>query len=194
MTDFNKLHHEIIVSAYLERFEKLKDQMLIFNKNLEEEFFMLKFISGLKEEVKSFVSTYNTISLNQAFILARKQEHTINAIIRKAHQPSKNTQPKLPYKPRHKNLPLRNSPQPKRFLTEAEVRAKKEKSLCYKCDECYVPGHRCKYKQVYKLLSDEEARDFDMAEQEEQSTDEGETGEDITVSLHAMKEALIVKH
>ncbi|KAL0290773.1 UNVERIFIED_CONTAM: Transposon Ty3-G Gag-Pol polyprotein [Sesamum angustifolium] len=51
MTEFNKLHHETSVNAYLERFEELKDQMLIFNKNLEEDFFMLEFISGLKEEV-----------------------------------------------------------------------------------------------------------------------------------------------
>ncbi|KAL0444803.1 UNVERIFIED_CONTAM: hypothetical protein Slati_2203000 [Sesamum latifolium] len=94
MTDFNKLHHETTVSAYLERFEELKDQMLIFNKNLEEEFFMLKFINGLKLEVKSFVSTCNPTSLNQVVILARKQEHTVSAILRKALQPSKNTQTK----------------------------------------------------------------------------------------------------
>ncbi|KAL0395010.1 UNVERIFIED_CONTAM: hypothetical protein Slati_4467200 [Sesamum latifolium] len=51
MTEFNKLHHETTVNAYLERFAELKDQMLIFNKNQEVEFFMMKFISGLKEEV-----------------------------------------------------------------------------------------------------------------------------------------------
>ncbi|KAL2228382.1 UNVERIFIED_CONTAM: hypothetical protein Sindi_1817900 [Sesamum indicum] len=72
MTEFNKLHHETTVNAYLERFEELKDQMLIFNKNLQEDFFVMKFISGLKEEVKSFVSTCGPTSLNQAVILARK--------------------------------------------------------------------------------------------------------------------------
>ncbi|KAL0401588.1 UNVERIFIED_CONTAM: hypothetical protein Slati_4188700 [Sesamum latifolium] len=90
MTEFNKLHHETIVNAYLEKFEELKDQMLIFNRNLEQEFFMIKFISGLKEEVKSFVSACNPTSLNQVFILATKREHTVNAILKKAHQPNRN--------------------------------------------------------------------------------------------------------
>ncbi|KAL0315331.1 UNVERIFIED_CONTAM: hypothetical protein Sradi_5411300 [Sesamum radiatum] len=51
MTEINKLHHETSVNAYLERFKELKDQMLIFNRNLEEDFFMLKFISGLCDKL-----------------------------------------------------------------------------------------------------------------------------------------------
>ncbi|KAL0398579.1 UNVERIFIED_CONTAM: Retrovirus-related Pol polyprotein from transposon.6 [Sesamum radiatum] len=186
MTEFNKLHHETTVGAYLEKFEELKDQMLIFNKNLEEEFFTLKFISGLKDEVKSFVSTCYPTSLNQAVVLARKQEHTVNAILRKAHQPNRNTQPKPPYKPPNKSPPPRTNPQTRRFLTEAEVKAKKEKNLCYRCDEPYVPGHRCKYRQFYMLLSDEEAIEYNKAGQDEYSVGE-EDARDVTVSLHAMK-------
>ncbi|KAL0290654.1 UNVERIFIED_CONTAM: hypothetical protein Scaly_2662600 [Sesamum calycinum] len=161
--------------------------MLIINKNLEEEFFMLKFISGLKEEVKSFVSTCNPTSLNQVVVLARKQEHTISAILKKAHQPSRNTRSKPPFRPQQKSPPPRNNPQAKRFLTEVEVRAKKEKNLCYRCDEPYAPGHRCRYKQVYMLLSDEEAQDYDKVVQEGQQVENEEVEEDMAVSLHAMK-------
>ncbi|KAL0406424.1 UNVERIFIED_CONTAM: hypothetical protein Slati_3956300 [Sesamum latifolium] len=46
MTKFNKLHQDTTVNAYLERFGELKAQMLIFNRNLVEEFFTVKFISG----------------------------------------------------------------------------------------------------------------------------------------------------
>ncbi|KAL0309194.1 UNVERIFIED_CONTAM: Retrovirus-related Pol polyprotein from transposon.6 [Sesamum radiatum] len=74
MTEFNKLHHETSVNTYLERFEELKDQILIFNKNLEENFFMLEFISGLNEEVKSFV----------AKALGCKLENTTPMVIRVA--------------------------------------------------------------------------------------------------------------
>ncbi|KAL2245967.1 UNVERIFIED_CONTAM: hypothetical protein Sindi_2864900 [Sesamum indicum] len=168
MLEFNKLHYETILNTYLKRFEELKDQMLIFIRNLEEEFFIMKFISRLKGEVKSFVSTCNPTSLKQVVILARKQEHTVNAILKRAPQPSRNTQTKPPFRPQNKNPPHRTNTQVKRFLTEAKVRAKKEKNLCYRCDEPYVPGH-----------SDEEARDFDEAEQDEQPVDEAEG--DITV-------------
>ncbi|KAK4394129.1 hypothetical protein Sango_1883700 [Sesamum angolense] len=145
VTEFNKLHHETTVNAYMERLKELKDQMLIFNKNLDEEFFMMKFISGLKKESKP------------------------------------------PYKPLNKNPPPKTVPQTRRFLIEAEVRAKKKKNFCYRCDEPYIPGHGCKYRQVYMLLSDEEARDYNRAEQDEQPTDEEETEGDMVVSLHAMK-------
>ncbi|XP_020550197.1 uncharacterized protein LOC110012122 [Sesamum indicum] len=188
MADFNRLLHETTVNAYLEKFEELKDQMLIFNRNLGEEFFMLKFISGLKEEVKSFVSIFNPTSLNQAVILARKLEHTVNAILKRAHQPSRTLQSKFPFKPLNRNLPQKPNFQPGRFLTEAEVKAKKEKNLCYRCDEPYAPGHRCKYRQVYMLLSDAEAKDFDEIAQGDSTVEEERAEEDMAVSLHAMKE------
>ncbi|KAL2248536.1 UNVERIFIED_CONTAM: hypothetical protein Sindi_2705900 [Sesamum indicum] len=68
-TEFNKLHHETTVDTYLERFEELKDQMVIFNKSLDEDFFMMKFISGLKDEVKLFVTNCEPTSLNHAITL-----------------------------------------------------------------------------------------------------------------------------
>ncbi|KAL0428366.1 UNVERIFIED_CONTAM: hypothetical protein Slati_3011400 [Sesamum latifolium] len=90
MTEFNKLHQDITINAYLERFEELKAQMLIFNRNLNEEFFTMKFISGLKEDIKGYVNTLNPTTLNQAIVLATKQEITVNAIVRKANQPHRN--------------------------------------------------------------------------------------------------------
>ncbi|KAL0456670.1 UNVERIFIED_CONTAM: putative mitochondrial protein [Sesamum latifolium] len=46
---------------------------------------------------------------------------------------------------------------------------------------------RCRYRQVYMLLSDEEAKDYDKAEQEGQQTEDEEVEGDMEVSLHAMK-------
>ncbi|KAL0355197.1 UNVERIFIED_CONTAM: hypothetical protein Sradi_3966600 [Sesamum radiatum] len=158
MTEFNKLHHETTVNACLEKLEELRDQMLLFNKNLDEEFFMTKLNSGLKEEIKSFVSTHNPTSFNQAVILARKQENAMNAILRKAQQPNRHVQSKPPYKPTSKNLPSKPIPQTK----------------------------RCKFRKIYMLMSDEEVRDFDRAEQEEGSEGKEET-EEVTISIHAMK-------
>ncbi|KAL2232880.1 UNVERIFIED_CONTAM: hypothetical protein Sindi_1468000 [Sesamum indicum] len=46
VSEFNMLHQETTVNAYLERFEELVAHILIFHKNLNEDFFMMKFISG----------------------------------------------------------------------------------------------------------------------------------------------------
>ncbi|KAL2243763.1 UNVERIFIED_CONTAM: Retrovirus-related Pol polyprotein from transposon opus [Sesamum indicum] len=183
-TEFNKLHHETNVDAYLEGFEELKDQMLIFNRSLDEDFLMMKFISGLKDEVKLFVTNCEPTSLNQAINLARNQEQTVNAILKRVHHPTRNLAPKPP----NKKPPQGPSTQPTRFLTEAEVRAKREKNLCYRCDEPYVPGHKCRYRQVYMLLKDEGTRDSEEDKQGRQTTEaELEKEEDVSVSLHAMK-------
>ncbi|KAL2243477.1 UNVERIFIED_CONTAM: hypothetical protein Sindi_0465700 [Sesamum indicum] len=77
VTEFNKLHQETAVNAYLEKFEEPEAQMLIFNKQLSEEFFMMKFISGLKDEIKGHVATLRSVTLNQAIMLARKQESVV---------------------------------------------------------------------------------------------------------------------
>ncbi|KAL2226833.1 UNVERIFIED_CONTAM: hypothetical protein Sindi_2042000 [Sesamum indicum] len=103
--EFNRLHHETTVDAYLERFEELKNQMLIFNRGLDEDFFMMKFISGLKDEVKLYVTNCEPTSLNQAINLARNQEQTVNAILKRAHHPTRNIPPKPPFKPPNRNPP-----------------------------------------------------------------------------------------
>ncbi|KAL0445995.1 UNVERIFIED_CONTAM: Transposon Ty3-G Gag-Pol polyprotein [Sesamum latifolium] len=46
---------------------------------------------------------------------------------------------------------------------------------------------RCRYRQVYMLLSDEETRDYDKVEQDDQLVEDEETERDMTVSLHAAK-------
>ncbi|KAL0392814.1 UNVERIFIED_CONTAM: hypothetical protein Sradi_2504200 [Sesamum radiatum] len=75
VSEFNMLQQETIVNAYLEKFEELEAHILIVNKNLDETFFMMKFISGLKEEIKGYVATMKPTTLNQAIVFVRKQEN-----------------------------------------------------------------------------------------------------------------------
>ncbi|KAL0413968.1 UNVERIFIED_CONTAM: hypothetical protein Sradi_1598500 [Sesamum radiatum] len=118
----------------------------------------------------------------------------VDAILRKTNQYQKSSQNKAPYKPPRKNSPYRptfkpsfknidENSQPRRFLTEAEVKARKEKNICYKCDEPYTPGHKYKVRHVYMLMSEEEAKKYE----EEAENLEGPTEEeDATVSFHTM--------
>ncbi|CAA0838264.1 Unknown protein [Striga hermonthica] len=54
-------------------------------------------------------------------------------------------------------LPTPNIPKlPLRRLTEAELRAKREKGLCYNCDERYTPNHRCRSRFLCLLGNDDD--------------------------------------
>ena len=44
---------------------------------------------------------------------------------------------------------------PRKF-TDAEIERRRELGLCFKCDEKYYPGHRCKKKQLQVLILSEE--------------------------------------
>ncbi|KAF8398742.1 hypothetical protein HHK36_014600 [Tetracentron sinense] len=50
-----------------------------------------------------------------------------------------------------------------RRLTDSELQKKRDKGLCYRCDDKWAPGHRCKKKELNVLLTHD--------------VDEGETGE-----------------
>lgn len=43
-----------------------------------------------------------------------------------------------------------------RRLTEKELQEKRAKGLCYRCDDKWVQGHRCRHKELSVLLIDEE--------------------------------------
>ncbi|KAL2231238.1 UNVERIFIED_CONTAM: hypothetical protein Sindi_1718200 [Sesamum indicum] len=75
VTEFNKLHQETTVNVYLERFEELEAQMLIYNKQLGEEFFMMKFISGLKEEIKGYAATLKPVPSTKLSCLQGNKNH-----------------------------------------------------------------------------------------------------------------------
>ncbi|KAL0451851.1 UNVERIFIED_CONTAM: hypothetical protein Slati_1163200 [Sesamum latifolium] len=107
VSEFNILHQDTTVNTYLENFEVLEAHMLIFNKNLDEAFCMMKFIRGLKEEIKGYVVTMRPTTLDQAIILARKQENMVNAILSKTNQHQKSNQGKTIYKPPNKSLPYK---------------------------------------------------------------------------------------
>ena len=49
---------------------------------------------------------------------------------------------------------------PIKRLTESELQSRKEKGLCFKCDEKFSPGHRCK-KELRVLLVHEDKEEED---------------------------------
>uniref|UniRef100_A0A2N9GX58 Integrase catalytic domain-containing protein n=1 Tax=Fagus sylvatica TaxID=28930 RepID=A0A2N9GX58_FAGSY len=84
-----------------------------------------------------------------------------------------------PFSPREDTKP--RSSFPLKRLTPTELKERREKGLCYNCNERFVPGHRCKKLFVIEACSEEEDNDSDM------ELEELEEIETPGISLHAMR-------
>ncbi|KAG8372765.1 hypothetical protein BUALT_Bualt12G0100900 [Buddleja alternifolia] len=202
---FNKLNQIGTIFEYLEMFKKLKSHMLIFNKDLPEEYFFASFVSGLRDDIRGAVMSTKPNDFHQAVTLAKKQEGTVDVIIKRANLTSNNfsqtkptyrnppshnsniRNPKIPPKP-----PYQNQQEPtqshKKLLTASEMRARREKNLCYNCDETFVPGHRCKQRQIYMIISEEEELIHNSQHESEiiNEIEEELIDDDMTVSLNSL--------
>lgn len=65
-----------------------------------------------------------------------------------------------------------------RRLADDEIQRRRAKGLCYRCDEKYGPGHRCKNRQLQVLLVSEE--------EEEEADDSAKAGEQPTEEVEGM--------
>lgn len=85
---------------------------------------------------------------------------TLEAISKKMKGPSK---PSFPITQDFKKFDSRNTNEqrggitsskiPFKPLTTEEMAARREKKLCYNCDEVYTPGHRCKQRVFYMIMT-----------------------------------------
>lgn len=79
-------------------------------------------------------------------------------------------------------------------MTIAEINDKKTKGLCFHCDEKYFPGHACKKKKLYVMLTEQQTDREDCCEDdklaliwEDEPGIEGEQKEkESAISLHAI--------
>lgn len=63
------------------------------------------------------------------------------------------------------------------------MQARRDKGLCYNCDEPYVYGHKCKRMQVYVISAEEEGASEEQRNAEEEQT---ELTVEPGISLHAL--------
>lgn len=99
------------------------------------------FVSGLKENIKADVLAGRPTDLTSAIGLARLYDAR-NASQRKIIQPN-NTSSQVTA-PVGTDQPDSRSPSTVRRMSQAELKERREKGLCYNCNEKFVPGHRCK--------------------------------------------------
>jgi hypothetical protein len=73
-------------------------------------------------------------------------------------------------------------------LSWDEMQQRREKRLCFNCNERYTPGHRCAVLRLF--IIEAEAEDNDSSEGEA-ITNEDDDSRNPTISLHAYDESCI---
>ncbi|KAJ8649638.1 hypothetical protein MRB53_002661 [Persea americana] len=156
----SKLRQTTAVQDYQAKFERLANRSQI----LPEAFLIRCFISGLNEDIRYGVKLLNPLTLSHAYIVATRQEEAIAAIVALVNRrssikaPPLRTLPPLPPLPSASQPQLAPSPKfappatqtaSKSFSMPTRVRRlsltaqqeRREKGLCFNCDEQFRPGH-----------------------------------------------------
>jgi len=143
------------------------------------------FISGLKESIRPEVQASRPTSLTAAVGLARLYEGRLMSHRRSSNffEPRRVAgQPSAPPLP-SANL-VRNRTPAVRRLSPTELKDRRERGLCFNCDDKFSPGHRCKKLFLIEGIYEGEVENPDL-------TEEGEAGgeeefEIPKISLHAI--------
>ena len=90
---------------------------------------------------------------------------TFSQLVPKNYHPSLTSPLPNNYKPDNKPFSSPSKPAlpvaslPVQKISPAEMQARREKWLCYNCDDKYSFGHRCKKMQFYLISADEEGNE-----------------------------------
>ena len=147
-----KLVQRSFVTEYLTEFKKLANQIT----GLSPSVLLSCFISDLSPEIQREVQAFQPISLPQATSLAQLQEDKINYRRKHYSRPP----PSLP--PSQTSFPLTHNNQPPKhkppFIqrTQEDMAYRREKGLCYNCDEKWSSSHRCKGRVLFLIADSEE--------------------------------------
>ena len=105
------------------------------------------FISGLKDAIQYEVKMFYPNTMMESLGLAKLAEDNT-----RAQQCPKSIF--VPFKhmvPQRHPIPLTPRTTPIKHLFEAEMRAHRDKGLCYNCDDKFTQGHQCTEHNPYSL-------------------------------------------
>lgn len=145
------------VSTYLSEFEDLANRIV----GLPSPFLLSCFISGLTPEIRREVQAHQPLTLVQVAGLARLQEEKLldTRSLSRA-RPHTLTAPPLrplssvatPLLPAPMKTP---TPVPLKRLSLDKLASRRERGLCFNCDEQFHRGHKCA-SRMFLLITDEE--------------------------------------
>lgn len=209
--EFAKLRHTTSIAEYQEKFEELMALMRAENQGLTERYFVNCFVGGLKDELQTLAHAVSIPRLEEAH--NEVQSRRANMYKFNSHNFQNNTyqtkpitvltSPPKPFTGTINNTiksstgsvsSVNNLSKPKmaaplKKLSREEMQARRDKGLCYNCDEVYKFGHKCKARQFFMITIEEEDEEDGHDTKEIQENNEVELimeEENVTaISLHA---------
>ncbi|KAK9157659.1 hypothetical protein Scep_004233 [Stephania cephalantha] len=151
-----KLKQSSTLEAFMEEFAALSTR----TTGLSQSNLLNCYISGVKDEIHRELLLLRPQSLQEAMGMAKVVRDKLEAT---KSYPSKFVPTKLPTSAplaleKLPSLPSRLPPSAKR-LTPAEMAARREKGLCFNCEEKLSPGHRCKGKHLLYIVPNDDDGD-----------------------------------
>ncbi|CAA0832645.1 Unknown protein, partial [Striga hermonthica] len=170
---------------YLKEFERLACRV----RGWPETALVGAFISGLKYDLAAEVRLERPESMHTATEVAQRREDHLAATRRgRADNRFTNTHCVRPSQSTAGTRPAINARPPGpvvKQLTPEEIKHQREKGLCFKCEEKFMPGHRCKQAFVIEITnSDEEDTEVEEGPEHEDKIEVLE--EEAEISMHAM--------
>lgn len=170
-----KLQQTTTVNDYIQGFIQLSTRVdTLTTGNL-----LNIFLSGLKPEIHKLLKLFKPTNLDDALGIAKLVEDVLNDV-----SPGSSKARSFPFTPTTRSVsstqpitktsflssttPQKTQPQtqnkqtlPLRRLSAVEMQARKDKGLCFNCDERFFMGHKCK-PMLFQCLLAEESESLDM--------------------------------
>jgi hypothetical protein len=157
------------------------------------------FLGGLKKEIVSSVRMFKPKTLQDAIELARMRDDNLSKERRPTcNEGTKLQQPKAIQKLYYTGNSAHTSSTPAartyssraaKKLSWEEMQKRREKGLCFSCNEKFTPGHHCQTPQAFFIeafTTEEEADDFEELVIATRDERKGEAEIKPLISLHAM--------
>ena len=210
LEELMKLKQSGDLEEYIQDFDILWNKVKINEKQA-----LVIFLGGMELEIKNTVKMFEPKTFKHAYNLARLQANTLtyrkspNYVRRFASlctNPPANTPTTFPLNttnnpatshvslPKRHSAPWSNSPtnstyqnpsKPTKFIRNQKLEDRRLKGFCFRCDEKFMPGNRCRNKMVYSLSVVEEEEII----QEEEAAEEEVISREVTphISLDALE-------
>lgn len=157
-----RLRQSSSVAEYTSQFEALSNRL----RGISEKNRLSYFLSGLRDDIRLPVRMLNPANLVAAFGLAKLQEEYIMSSRRPlrsssssfsfgrqqswSHSTAAPTQSLLPSS--NSTVPPKpSSGFPIQRISQGQMKERRDKGLCYYCDDKWQPGHKCKAPRLYLL-------------------------------------------
>lgn len=213
---FNKLVQGGKVDEYIVQFEELRGYMMSKYPLHSEDFYLSSFLSGLRSDIQQALYIYKPTTLQDAIDKAREQEIYVEMIEKRVkgsykapytfqHTPKTNTEGQatktwassnqfssFPDKGINKASHQPGKAPTIRRISPAEMAKRRERGLCYNCDDVYTPGHKCAKLQLFLMVGEdnETAMDSEMTCYNQEGENVHDTvgePEAFGISIHAVQ-------